>query len=108
KIFTIGILTLIAITPIFAKDSYNINAPQLTNANIVFAADIIRHGARTSTQYDPKLKYPPLWNVDNIPAGQLTQYVFEMERYNGEYFSKEYYKLLGNQYNREDICIVAD
>ncbi|AHH46436.1 histidine acid phosphatase [Francisella tularensis subsp. holarctica PHIT-FT049] len=108
KIFTIGILTLIAITPIFTKDSYNINAPQLTNANIVFAADIIRHGARTSTQYDPKLKYPPLWNVDNIPAGQLTQYVFEMERYNGEYFSKEYYKLLGNQYNREDICIVAD
>ncbi|MDE4990533.1 histidine acid phosphatase, partial [Francisella tularensis subsp. holarctica] len=31
-----------------------------------------------------------------------------MERYNGEYFSKEYYKLLGNQYNSEDICIVAD
>ncbi|MDE5037743.1 histidine acid phosphatase, partial [Francisella tularensis subsp. holarctica] len=80
KIFTIVILNLIAITPIFAKYSYYINAPQLTNANIVFAADIFRHGARTSTQYFPKLKYPPLWNVDNFPAGQLTQYVFELER----------------------------
>ena len=39
---------------------------------------------------------------------QLTQYGFEMERYNGEYFSKEYYKLLGSEYHCESVCIVAD
>lgn len=108
KILTICVLYFTSIIISSAKDSYHINKTQLTNANIIFAADIIRHGARTSTQYDPMLEYPPLWNVDNIPAGQLTQYGFEMERYNGEYFVKEYYKLLGNEYHPKDICIVAD
>lgn len=108
KITDIFMLYFITIALLFAKDSYHSKQLLLTNTNIVFAADIIRHGARTSTQYDPNLEYPPLWNIDNIPAGQLTQYGFDMERYNGEYFSKEYHKLLGTEYRREDVCIVAD
>lgn len=46
--------------------------------------------------------------VDNIPTMQLTQYGFEMERYNGEYFSKKYYKFLSSEYHRESVYIVAD
>ncbi|KEI35617.1 hypothetical protein FRA_31c04330 [Francisella sp. W12-1067] len=107
KKIAICVLYFTTIAPLFAKDSYYPKQLQLTNANMVFAADIIRHGARTSTQYDQNLEYPPLWNIDNIPAGQLTQYGFEMERCNGEYFSKEYHKLLGSEYHHEDICIVA-
>ncbi|WP_425536922.1 hypothetical protein [Francisella-like endosymbiont] len=46
---------------LFAKNSYHVKQLQLDNANIVFAADIIRHNARTSIQYDPNLEYLPLW-----------------------------------------------
>ncbi|MFV9973014.1 MAG: hypothetical protein AB8V06_01605 [Francisella endosymbiont of Hyalomma asiaticum] len=66
---------------LFAKNSYHVKQLQL-DTNIVFAADIIRHNSRTSIQYDPNFRIPSTVEVDNITAVQLTQYGFEMERYN--------------------------
>ena len=45
KIIAICILYFTSITLLFAKNSYHVEQPQLANANFVFAADIIRHGA---------------------------------------------------------------
>ena len=105
KIFNYVALFSIFISalPAYATEN-NIGA----NAKLIFAADIIRHGARTATKYLPGINYPSLWNQKDIPAGQLTQYGFNMEMQNGYFFKKVYSSILSNSYNPKNVCFVAD
>ena len=73
--------------------------------SLVFASDLIRHGARTPIHPLSTIHYPALWSTINIPTGQLTQFGFYQERLKGRYFKNEYEKLLPLAYSADNICI---
>ena len=73
---------------------------------LIFASDVLRHGARTSTKYNLNIKYPSSWSSKNISPGQLTQNGFWMEVQNGRYFGKIYSGFLPS--NATKVCVVSD
>lgn len=97
--------SILLTSSLYANDLAEVKALNLNKPDLIFAADVIRHGARTSTKYLPNLKYPSIWSENNIPPGQLTQYGYNMEKQNGKYFKDEYSNLINDP---NQVCIVAD
>lgn len=64
------------------------------SGRLIFAADLIRHGARTALHPLGNRVFPAMWSLENIGFGQLTQYGFYEEANNGRYFKKTYRGLL--------------
>ncbi|MDF1796341.1 MAG: histidine-type phosphatase [Coxiellaceae bacterium] len=77
-------------------------------AQLIFASDLIRHGARTVIHPMQGIHYPVLWSTANIPPAQLTKYGFFEEKTNGQFFKLTYKSLLPKQYDAKQICIRTD
>lgn len=73
--------------------------------SLIFASDLIRHGARTPIHPIANLHYPALWSYINIPNGQLTQFGFYQERLKGRLLRNDYQKLLPLAYSSDRICV---
>ena len=81
-----------------------------TAKQLLFAADVIRHGARTPTHpaWLDGIDYPAIWSQDNVPYGQLTVTGFLEEMRLGESFRHTYvkqYHLLSPNYRAKQICV---
>ncbi len=75
---------------------------------LIFASDLIRHGARTVIHPIKGVDYPPLWSEQDIPPGQLTKYGFFEEKSNGMFFKQTYTELLPKHYDSKQICVRTD
>ncbi|MDF1655013.1 MAG: histidine phosphatase family protein [Coxiellaceae bacterium] len=75
---------------------------------LVFASDLIRHGARTVIHPMKGIHYPPLWSDIDIPPAQLTKYGFFEEKTNGQFFKTTYQTLLPKQYDATQVSIRTD
>ncbi len=96
------LLTLLLFTPI------TLAWAQSQDATLVFASDLIRHGARTVIHPIKGIHYPPLWSEKNIPPAQLTKYGFFEEKTNGQFFKTQYHAVLPKQYDATQIRIRTD
>lgn len=104
-------LNRLAIAVICCTLSANSFSAQPPNqlGTLVFASDLLRHGARTSIWPLGKAKFPPMWSKANIGPGQLTQYGFYEERQNGQYFREIYSDLFPQpQVANAQICVRSD
>jgi hypothetical protein len=74
-------------------------------AEIIYSADVIRHGARTPIVKIPGIKYPSLWNEMNIPKGQLTMNGFLQIRILGNRSHQQLETVLPEKYSQDSFCV---
>ena len=84
-------------------DNSSIQLPD--GAEIIYTADVIRHGARTPIVEIPNIKYPALWNEINIPKGQLTMNGFLQIRILGSRSQKQLKSVLPEKYSEDSFCV---
>lgn len=76
---------------------------------LIYAADLIRHGARTSLSEPPDKHYPMKWQKSNIGFAQLTPYGFDQEAQNGIYFRAFYQSLIPTTSSPQQVMhIISD
>lgn len=75
---------------------------------LIFSADLLRHGARVANHQLDNIEYPDTWFGKNIPKGQLTLAGFFAEQANGRAFAQRYSSLLPRRYSADLMCVRTD